>query len=281
MIIDRVLFTEPAPYGDGMSILAFDEYLNHLERESARFREVLAKTDPTAQVPHCPDWRAADLLWHLGETQHFWGTIVAQRPVGPDELTDPTRPSSYDDLLAFFDGSSAALVTALRAADPTERAWTWSEDNTVGFIYRRQAHEALIHRLDAEQTAGDETPLDPTLASDGVLEVVDVMFGGYPPWGEFAPLEHYVRIDVTDTGRRIWAQLGRFTGTDPKDGVDYDEPGVRVVSEPGAEADAVVEGPAGPLDAWLWRRDDDSRIRVHGDKAAYDRFRLAVNHPII
>ena len=42
-----------------------------------------------------------------------------------------------------------------RRADPAEPAWTWSAEQTVGFTLRRQAHEALIHRLDAEQTAGD------------------------------------------------------------------------------------------------------------------------------
>ncbi|WP_238993563.1 hypothetical protein [Nocardioides caldifontis] len=63
----------------------------------------------------------------------------------------------------------------------------WAEDRTVGYIRRRQAHEALIHRLDAELTAGTVTALDPTLASDGVDEALDVMFGGCPPWGSFEP----------------------------------------------------------------------------------------------
>ena len=47
----------------------------------------------------------------------------------------------------------------------------WADDKTVGYIRRRQAHEALIHRLDAELTAGAVTPLDPDLAADGVLRV--------------------------------------------------------------------------------------------------------------
>ena len=62
-----------------------------------------------------------------------------------------------------------ALVAELERADPAEPAWSWSAEQTVGFTFRRQAHEALIHRLDAEQTAGDVTPLDAALASDGVL----------------------------------------------------------------------------------------------------------------
>ena len=62
------------------------------------------------------------------------------------------------------------LARVLEAADPADEAWNWSDDHTVGFILRRQAHEALIHRLDAEQAAGDVTELDPRLAADGVEE---------------------------------------------------------------------------------------------------------------
>ncbi len=48
----------------------------------------------------------------------------------------------------------------------------WADDKTAGYIARRQAHEALVHRLDAELTVGDRTPLDPRLAADGVDEAL-------------------------------------------------------------------------------------------------------------
>ena len=70
-----------------------------------------------------------------------------------------------------------------RRRRPAEEAWTWSDDHTVGFILRRQAHEALVHRLDAEQAAGRGHELDAALAADGVHECLDVMYGGMPPWG--------------------------------------------------------------------------------------------------
>src|SRR4029078_11382856 len=96
------------------------------------------------------------------------------------------------------------------AADPAEEAWTWSSEQTVGFTFRRQAHEALIHRLDAEQAAGQGSPLDPELPADGVDEVLDVMDGGAAPWGEFAPLPHFVQVDLSDRDESVWVQLGRF-----------------------------------------------------------------------
>lgn len=263
-----------------MSRLDHSTYLRHLHDESRKFRTVLADCDPTADVPTCPDWRADDLLWHLTEVQHFWAWIVAHRPKGPDDYAQPERPAVRDDLLAAFDEASAALTDALEAADPTDEAWSWSSDHTVGFISRRQAHEALIHRRDAEVAAHTISPFPADLAADGVDEVLDVMYGGCPPWGTFSPLPHYVRLDLTDTGDHVWVQLGRFNGTDD-DGIDHDEDDLHVVGDPGVEPDAVISGTAEALDARIWRRSDGADTRLTGDLKIIDRFRAVIHQPIL
>ena len=255
-------------------------YLQHIRDESRRFREVLAECDPAAEVPSCPEWRAADLLWHLGEVQHWWTWMVVNRPKGPDDYPEPERPADYAGLLAFYDEQYVALVDALTDVDPDEPAWTWHPDlKTVGFIYRRQAHEALIHRRDAELTARALSPLPADLAADGVDEVLDVMYGGCPPWGSFSPLDHHLRIDLTDTGDQVWVRLGRFSGTDPE-GIRHDEDDLRVVADPGVEPDAVISGTAEALDARLWRRADGADIHLAGDLAIVDRFRTIIHQPI-
>lgn len=263
--------------------LSPDVYLDHLARESARFRDVLAACDPDARVPSCPDWSAADLLWHLATVQRWWAEVVAARPARPVEV-EPERPATNGELLAAYDVWSADLAAALEGADPGEAAWNWSDDHTVGFILRRQAHEALIHRIDAELTAGERTGLDPLLASDGVHECLAVMYGGMPPWGHWEPGDGLVRVDVTDTGEEFWVRFGIFSGTDPESGTTYtDEEDFHVVAppdDPEVEPDVVVDGTAAALDLWLWSRDDDADISAAGDQDVLDRFRAIVGSPI-
>jgi uncharacterized protein (TIGR03083 family) len=264
-----------------MEPLPFPVHLDHLRTESARFREVLAGCDPTARVPACPDWDAADLLWHLTTVQAFWAKVITTRPA-PADMEDEgrlPRPEAYEELLAAFDEHSAALLDALAAADPVDEAWHWSSDHTVGASYRRQAHEALIHRLDAEEAAGQVTALDPVLSADGVLEALTVMYGGCPPWGTITPSDRVVDIVLTDTGDVIHVALARFTGTDPDDGKTYDEPDLTVVEE--GEATAAVTGTAADLDAWLWHRGADRvEVRLQGDETALADLQAILSHPI-
>jgi uncharacterized protein (TIGR03083 family) len=259
--------------------LEYPTYLEHIRTESARFREVLSGCDPSARVPGCPDWDASDLQW-------FWAKTIRTRPASPAEVEVPTppRPAPYRELLECFDDFSSSLFVELERADPAEPAWHWSLDQTVGTSYRRQAHEALIHRLDAEQTAGAETPLDAALAADGVLELFEVMYGGPPPeWGRVEPGDQHVKFELTDSQgallHEVLVQPCTFYGTDPESGKNYDGPHLLVVEDP-APADAVVRGAAADVDAWLWKRRGDADLEISGDAAAYDAFRAAVTQPL-
>ncbi len=259
------------------------EYLDHLQRESRRFRDVLAEADPSAPVPACPAWTAGDLLWHLAGVQRFWAGVVSSRPAGPaEDAEEAKRPETHEDLLADFDESSAALVAALEggraratSAGPgrTTRA---SPSCCDGRRWRPSSTGSTPSRPPAS-TSPRSTPAWPPTAID---EVLDVMYGGCPPWGDFSPLPHYVRIDATDTDSSVWVQLGRFSGTDPKDEVRYEEDDIQVVDDPGVEPDAVIEGTAEVLLARLWRRGDGADIHIAGDMLIVDHFRSAIHHPI-
>ena len=265
-----------------MQPLPFPVYLDHIRTESARFREVIAGCDRAARVPACPDWDAADLLWHLGSVQAFWAEVMRIRPAPADEEYESKlpRPESLDGLLTAYDEYSAAMIAALESADPAEEAWHWSSDQTVGASIRRQAHEALVHRLDAEETAGQVSALDPALAADGVLEALTVMYGGCPPWGTITPSDRVVAVRLTDTGDELRVALARFTGTDP-DGKSYDDPDLAVLDDDSGTPVASITGSAGDLDTWVWHR-GQGRVepRFEGDEAALDELRAILSQPI-
>jgi uncharacterized protein (TIGR03083 family) len=258
------------------------DYNEHLARESARFADAIKEAAPEAAVPSCPEWNADDLLWHLGQVQYFWGTVVLDGLDGEEaEHRTPDRPAGRAALLDFYQQASGRLAGSLAGADPAAHAWTWAPDQTVGFIQRRQAHEALIHRVDAELTAGQRTPLDPQLAADGVDEGLRVMYGGCPPWGTITPEPgRTVRIRATDTGDTWLVTLARFTGTDP-DGKSYDEPDIHVTaSDTGADAGAEITGSAGDLDCWLWNRGPLGQVTQSGDQQVLDGFGAIITSPI-
>jgi len=158
------------------------DYLTHLADESRRFVEVLRPTPAHAPVPSCPGWDADDLLWHLGSVQSFWADVVEHAVADPAEVTEPARPESRPGLVRFFEVATGRLQRVLAETDPAAPRWTWSTEQTAGFTRRRQAQEALVHRVDAELTAGvPRAPMDPALAADGVDEALRVVFGDAHP----------------------------------------------------------------------------------------------------
>jgi uncharacterized protein (TIGR03083 family) len=249
-------------------------YLEAIRRESLRFRDVLAAGDPSARVPACPDWDASDLVWHLAEVQWFWTQVIAARPAPPSpEWVRPTRPAAYDELLAVFDECSAGLVSTLSAAAPDDPAYHWLGDphQTVGATYRRQAHEALVHRLDAEQTTSSVTSLDATLATDGVLEALEWMYGGTPPDGvTFSPAGGVVAFYLEDTDTSWFVSPGELVGG------EHAGPHLLVVDEPDVAPEAEVRGTAGDVDAWLWKRVSDEVVAVTGDRSLVAALRAAL-----
>lgn len=257
-------------------MIAAAEFDRVLEAESERFRDVLGGTEANRGVPSCSAWSAADLLWHLIEVQGFWAEIVARRLADPDSVTRLTRPEAYDESLALFEKAHRSLRAALDGADDREAAWTWADEQTVGFIRRRQAHEALIHRVDAELTAGAEVrPVDPEVAADGVDEMLTVMVDGIPPWGSFHPDAETLRLEADDFPRSWGLHFGRFRGTSPESGNTYDLDTAALETDP-RRSDCVVGGSSWELDRWLWGRADESAVRIDGRTVLASRLRSII-----
>jgi uncharacterized protein (TIGR03083 family) len=250
-------------------------YVDVVETESRRLRGALRRAERTAVVPSAPEWSVADLTWHVAEVQSFWGAVVADLREDVDGLEELDRPDDTD-LPALLASSGDALVAALRRRDPEDRCWSWHEDGgQVAWVARRQAHEALIHRVDAELAAGGPvSDADPALAADGIDELL-VGLLGLPGWSEFTPDGGRVAVVASDGDAGWLVELGTVTGTSPRSGQPVEQEAVCAHRGRPADGDvgATVSGRAWDLDRWLWGRGPADPLRMAGDHGLLHQLR--------
>src|SRR5579859_3322129 len=149
-------------------------FLSCLESDYHRLREV-ADGHLEARVPSCPDWTVADLTRHVGEV--YLHKVECMRAGGPKETEWPPPGLIMDEEpIALLDRAYAALVSELTTRNPADPGGTWyGPDPTVGFWFRRMAHETVIHRIDAELGASAPVaPVPDDLATDGIDELLKV-----------------------------------------------------------------------------------------------------------
>jgi uncharacterized protein (TIGR03083 family) len=227
------------------------EYIDVLQREGEAFFAA-AERAPDAPVPSCGGWRMPDLVWHLGGVHHAWSTFVEDK-IEPDGYAPPTRPEPAD-LTTWARGQLDRMVRVLREHDPTEEVWSWTPQKDVAFVSRRMAHEAIVHRWDAEHAAGIAPVIDPVLASDGVDEFL-TFFVTPEGWGPYEVPTNSVHLHATDTPGEWLVRLGD---------------GTSVVTREHAKGDAAMRGNASDLLLVLWERVPRDRIEVIGDAGAVD-----------
>ncbi|MEO1062744.1 MAG: maleylpyruvate isomerase N-terminal domain-containing protein [Actinomycetota bacterium] len=142
--------------------------LDLLDAQRARLAEA-ADAHLDRPVPTCEGWNVADLCAHTAAVFAF---VEATRASGQADA--PVRgpaPDPDDAVVAALREAGDAVSSGLRASDPTDPIWSWTDDRTVGFWSRRLAFEATIHRVDGDLAAGVEpTPIDADLAADGIDE---------------------------------------------------------------------------------------------------------------
>ncbi len=248
------------------------DFMRAIVEESDRFIRAIQASEPDARVPTCPDWNSDDLLWHLSEVHAFWAGILRDGALTDEdceavEAAKPGRPADRGATIDLFLDQTRALVTELDKRRDSDPAWFWLETaRTVGSTRRMQAHEALMHRVDAELVADlDSAAIDPELAADGIGHAVEVMWawwGTLPGFG-LRPVAGVVELQASDLDRAWQLQPGRWVGVG-QSGTSYYEPGVVLTS--GAGARATVTGSAEHLDRWLWNRGPEPDMS--GDEAS-------------
>jgi uncharacterized protein (TIGR03083 family) len=242
------------------------DHLSALEAAGHRFAAVADDADLDSAVPTCPGWTVRDLVWHLGEVHRWAGTHVAERRQErvrfPGGVSGP-KPTD-DDLVDWYRDGHAWLLDTLRSADPDVECWSFlPAPSPLAFWARRQAHEASIHRADAEGAVGPVTPFEPAFAADGVDELLIAFFGSRPPGARAPDPAEATPLGTVhlraDDARRDW--LMRMS-----------DRGVETTPEAG-DADCDVVAAASDLYLLFWNRRSDEGLDVSGDRSLLDHWR--------
>lgn len=228
------------------SWLSHQEYVDALQEQAARFSAVLRDSSFDARVPSCPDWTALDLVRHVAQVYAHKAAVLRAGKAVPGHEIEAAGTAPFSEALRRHDEVVADLAGVLAGLHPDDAAWTWMEgagESTVGAWARRMAHEALVHRVDAELTAGVATStVDVALAIDGVNEVLTWMAGDPDVVAEDDGTVGSAGSVLLDCGEVAWLVEigdGRHVVTPVDTGVSAD---ARISSDPVA------------LDLLLWGR---------------------------
>lgn len=229
-------------------------------RESGTLLADAAEDRPHAHVPTCPEWNVADLVWHVGETHHFWRSIASgEIKDHNDGYVRPERPKD-EDLLPWYREGLAQTLTALTELDPEAPRWTWAPQKDGAFIQRRMAHETAVHAWDVLNAIGSRAPLPADVAADGVDEFLTFFLG-------LAEMLGLPRDSVGPVGTVL------LTATDTGHAWSVDHTGQHWrVSRTVTRSSTAVEGTASDLLLALWRRTGTEGLRITGGEEAFARF---------
>jgi uncharacterized protein (TIGR03083 family) len=215
--------------------------IDHIEVLAAEGAALIAavRAGPRgAPIAACPGWDVTALAGHIGTTWRWSGQIVKERLSAPLRI-DPDPGLTPDQAVGWLEAALVEVLDALRGCPADEPVWGFGlQPRTAQFWRRRQAQEAVVHRVDAELATERLAPVDPMVAADGVGEFIDVMLGRMyrgqdPPAGQLA-------VHASDTG-------GTWSTGDPAGGV------------------ASLSGSAEDLLLVLWGRRDIAAVEAAGD----------------
>jgi uncharacterized protein (TIGR03083 family) len=230
--------------------LSREQYLVHLNADY----QLLAAAIPDApvDVPSCPGWSTNDLAKHMAQV-YLHQAFVVETGNTPEQKEHLSRYPRTDDYLEFMGWGFEAITKALDINRPERPTWSWHHsDFSVDFWFRRMAHETVIHRIDAELAISSVTPIDESLALDGVDEVLDFLplLGSWPE----APNVDFGIVSIvasTAAGTKVWD----LSFTDKAATVS-------AAAEPNETARLVISGDAEAMDLYLWGRIDSSDPRI-------------------
>ena len=240
--------------------MEYSDYCAAIDREGHALGAAARRAGVDRALPSCPDWQVADLLGHVGRLHRWVASIVDSAGAAPPDHWSNAEPPPVDERLDWFEAGVVVVVDALRRADPTHPAWSWTDDHTAGFWARRQANETAVHRWDAQLAGGAAEPIDHDLAVDGI----DEFFGLIPFWRHESRVRgtgESIHLHCTDGEGEWLVRLGA-------DAV--------LITREHAKGDVALRAPASDLLLFLWGRAGHSGPEVFGDASLLDRWQQLV-----
>jgi len=231
------------------------QHLAALRSDGARLLDAARTAGWSAPVPSCPGWTVADLLGHVGKVQRWQADLVARRVQAP-EFVMPDAPTDPAVLVDWVADATVRLLAVLDATDPDVTLWTFAGPGPAAFWFRRQAHEAACHRVDAELAAGVVPVVDPELARDGIDEFLELAVGGL------------LRERLAGSGETV--HLHRTDGEG--EWMIRRGPDGPAVTHEHAKGDVAARGSASDLLLALRGRIGTGALEVFGDAAVLERF---------
>ncbi len=217
-----------------------------------RLAESAAAAGPDAAVPTAPEWTVADLVQHVGQTQHWVAEIIERRITDPAQLptemaAPPTDPREWQRWLA----QSAQRVVSACSDDALDApVFNAAGDLRSGtrFWMVSMLNEAVVHGFDAANAAGRPVDIDPDIAAALIGNHLAMLTS--PTWA--------MRRPESAQAIRGAGQTLQWLATDTADDagawfIERRPDGTRW--QPGThQADVTVTGPAGSLLLTLTRR---------------------------
>ncbi|MGW2189128.1 maleylpyruvate isomerase family mycothiol-dependent enzyme [Streptomyces sp. NPDC001719] len=254
-----------------MTELSHDRYCSEILAQAALMRAALRGADLAATVPTCPDWTLAQLVLHVGRAHRFAESLVRTRTTEFDVTAEhfgvdfgPEDPSPDDEeaLGAWLTEGAERVVATLREAGPDAEVWTFFGSPTAVFWARRMTHETLIHRADAQRTAGVEFTVDPEVAVDCLDEWLEmsthpILLERKPELKGLLGPGRTLHLHATDTPAEWFVDLT----------------GERMAWRHAHEKAAVaLRGPVADVLTVFYQRQsaDSGRVEILGDRAVLD-----------
>jgi uncharacterized protein (TIGR03083 family) len=233
------------------------DLIDELDRQGRGLADAAARAGLDAPVPTCPGWTVRDLLRHTGGVHDWARSFVVGDPAAERDPPEAALRQPDGDPVAWYRDRVSDLVAALRAAPADLEVWSFLvAPSPLAFWARRQAHEAAVHRADADAAAGGVDPgaFPAGFAADGVDEL---LVGFMSRRGRLRSPDPYALAVRAEDAAAQWV-------------VEVGPDGASARRGAGA-AGATLRASAAELYLFLWNRVD--AVPVDGDPALAARWR--------